>query len=65
MDSKSTATNNSRKSGQDEDSIQSVDEEGGSKSSGLSVAEGKVIIKAGFKDLLGRSPSELTRENIH
>jgi hypothetical protein len=56
---------NSRKRDHDDESVMSVDDEGGSKSSGLSVSAAKSIIKAGFKDVLGMLPSEVTNENIH
>ena len=56
---------NSRKCDHDDESVLSVDDEGGSKSSGLKMLEAKSIIKAGFKDVLGMSPLEVTNESIH
>ena len=54
-----------QKRGHDEESVVSLDNEGGTKSSGLSVLEAKAIIKAGFKEVLGRTPPLITTAAAH
>ena len=48
------------KCGHNEESVVSLNNEGGTKSLGLSVLEAKAIIKAGFKEVLGRTPPLIT-----
>ena len=60
-----SAPKTARKHDHDEESVVSVDDEGGSKSSGLSVTDAKAIIKAGFKKVLGMPPPLLTTAAAH
>ena len=60
-----SAPKTAQKHDHDVDSVVSLDNEGGSKSSGLSMSDAKAIIKAGFKEVLGMPPALITTAAAH